>query len=304
MMELVVDGRHLLGEGIIWNERSGRLLWTDIERSELWSHDPASGAHERWPLPERLCSMALTDDDGRLLLALESGLAFFDMRAGELTPICAVEAHLPSTRLNDGRVDRQGRFVFGACNQAEDPKHPIGGFYRLNLDLSLERLPLGGVAIANSICFSPDGRTMYYSDTATGEIRCCDYDPESGAAANLRVFAPAGVAPGHPDGATVDAEGYLWNARWGGGQVVRFAPDGRIDRVLDLPAPQPTCVSFGGAGLDVLYVTTATVGLAPEALAAAPGSGGVFAHALEVRGLPEQRFGGAASHTEIDIDKR
>jgi L-arabinonolactonase len=307
MMELAVDGRHMLGEGIIWNERSGRLLWTDIESSELWSHDPASGLLERWPLPERLCSIALTGDDDRLLLALESGLAFFDLPAGELTRICAVEADLPTTRLNDGRVDRQGRFVFGVFNQAENPKLPIGGFYRLNRDLSLERLPLGDVAIANSICFSPDGRTMYYCDSATREIRCCDYDPADGApgsaaVANLRVFAPADAAPGDPDGSTIDAEGYLWNARWGGGQVVRFAPDGRVDRVLALATPQPTCVAFGGAGLDVIYVSSATVGLAPEVLAVAPGSGGVFAHKPGVRGLPEQRFGRADMDIETDID--
>lgn len=290
MMQLVVNGRHVLGEGIIWNPATHRLLWTDIDSCELWSHDPASGLLERWPLPERLCSMALTEDDGRLLLALESGLAFFDLPAGELTRICEVEADLPATRVNDGRVDRQGRFVFGAFNQADNPKHPIGGFYRLNRDLSLERLPLGGVAIANSICFSPDGRIMYYADSATREIRCCDYDPGSGAVANLRVFAAGEAAPGDPDGSTVDAEGYLWNARWGGGQVVRFAPDGRVDRVLALPAPQPTCVAFGGARLDVLYATSATVGLTREALATASGSGGVFAQALELRGLPEQRF--------------
>ena len=227
MMQLVVDGRNVLGEGIIWNERSGRLLWTDIESSELWSHDPGSGLLERWPLPERLCSMALTPDDGRLLLALASGLSFFDLATGELARICEVEAHLPGTRLNDGRVDRQGRFVFGVFNQAENPKAPIGGFYRLNRDLRLERLPLGDVAIANSICFSPDGRTMYYCDSATREIRCCDYDPaDGGGVANLRVFAPADAAPGDPDGSTVDAEGCLWNARWGGGQVVRFTPAG------------------------------------------------------------------------------
>ncbi|MFC5547581.1 SMP-30/gluconolactonase/LRE family protein [Massilia aerilata] len=292
MMKLAVDGRHVLGEGIIWNERTGRLLWTDIESSELWSHDPAGGALERWPLPERLCSMALTEDDGRLLLALASGLAFFDLRTGELTRICEVEAHLPTTRLNDGRVDRQGRYVFGAFNQANDPKHPIGGFYRLNRDLSLERLPLGGVAIANSICFSLDGRTMYYCDSGTGEIRCCDYDPgDAGGVARLRVFAPADAAPGDPDGSTIDAEGYLWNARWGGGQVVRFAPDGRVDRVLPLQAPQPTCLAFGGPRLDVLYVSSATQNMPAEALAAAPASGGVFAHALDLRGLPEQRFG-------------
>jgi L-arabinonolactonase len=291
MMELVVDGRHTLGEGIVWNERTGRLLWTDIESSELWSHDPQSGLLARWPLPERLCSMALTASDDRLLLGLASGLAFFDLAAGELTRICEVEPHLPSTRLNDGRVDRQGRFVFGMFNQDDNPKHPAGGFYRLDHDLRVVRLPLGGVAVANSICFSPDGRTMYYADSATREIRCCDYEPDGGAVSNLRVFAHAGAAPGDPDGSTIDAEGYLWSTRWGAGQVVRFAPDGSIDRVLALPAPQPTCPAFGGPGLDVLYVTTATVGLTPRQLEEGAGSGGVFAGAVGVRGLPEQRFG-------------
>jgi len=290
MMELVVDGRHVLGEGIIWDERTGRLFWTDIERSELWSHVPG-GALQRWPLPERLCSMALTRDDNRLLLGLASGLAFFDLGSGQLTHVCAIEADVPTTRLNDGRVDRQGRFVFGMFNQAENPKLPLGGFYRLNHDLSVERLPLGDVAIANSICFSPDGTTMYYADSATREIRCCDYDPVTGAVSNLRLFAAADAAPGDPDGSTIDADGYLWSTRWGAGQVVRFAPDGRVDRVVALPAQQPTCPAFGGPDLDVLYVTSATVGLPDDHLAAAPASGGVFAHRPGVRGLPEGRFG-------------
>lgn len=295
MMELVVDGRHVLGEGIVWDDRTERLFWTDIESSELWAHTPATGALQRWPLPERLCSLALTDDDNRLLLALASGLAFFDLAGGAIDRICDVEAHLPTTRLNDGRTDRQGRFVFGVFNQAEDPKHPIGGFYRLNLDLSLERLPLGDVAIANSICFSPDGRTMYYADSATREIRCCDYDPHTGAIANVREFVAAHAAPGDPDGSTIDADGYLWSTRWGAGQVVRFAPDGGIDRVLSLPAPQPTCPAFGGAALDTLYVTTAAVGLRAGQIADAPKSGGVFGLRLPVRGLPEARFAGRRS---------
>jgi L-arabinonolactonase len=292
MMQLVVDGRHTLGEGIVWDDRGGRLFWTDIEGGALWAHVPATGALQRWPLPERLCSLALTEDGGRLLLALASGLAFFDLESGELDRICDVEAHLPTTRLNDGRTDRQGRFVFGVFNQAENPKAAIGGFYRLNLDLTLKRLPLGDVAIANSICFSPDGGTMYYADSATREIRCCDYDADTGAVANLREFVPADAAPGDPDGSTIDADGYLWSTRWGAGQVVRFAPDGKVDRVLALPAPQPTCPAFGGPGLDVLFVTSATVGLGAGQLAEAPGSGGVFAQALPIRGLPEVRFAG------------
>lgn len=287
MMELVLDARNILGEGILWNERTSRLFWTDIESSQLWSHTPSTGATQRWPLPERLCSLALTADDGRLLLGLASGLAFFDLGTGTLEALHQVEAQLPGTRLNDGRVDRQGRFVFGMFNQADHPKHPIGGFYRLNRDLSLERLPLGDVAIANSICFSPDGATMYYADSATREIRCCDYDPATGAVDRLRVFAAADAAPGDPDGATIDADGCLWSARWGAGRVVRFAPDGRVDRILDVPAVQPTCLAFGGPGLDILYVTSASVGLRH----AGPDDGGLFARGLDVRGLPEQRFG-------------
>jgi L-arabinonolactonase len=295
MMELVVDAKNTLGEGIIWNDRTQRLFWTDIERRQLWSLRPnrgsMRGAVQQWPLPERLCCMALTGDDDRLLLGLASGLSFFDLVSGELTRICDIESDIPSTRLNDGRVDRQGRFVFGMYNQDENPKPPVGSFYRVDHDLSVERLPLGGVAIANSICFSPDGRTMYYCDSATGEIRCCDYDPDSGAVSNLRTFAAADAAPSGPDGSTVDAEGHVWNARWGAGKVVRFAPDGRVVQTLELPAAQPSCPAFGGAHLDVLYVTTAAVGLPPETLAAAPASGGLFAHRPGVRGLPEARFG-------------
>jgi L-arabinonolactonase len=290
MMEPVLDAHNTLGEGILWNDLTSRLFWTDIESSELWSLHPATGSVQRWPLPERLCSLALTRDDNRLLLGLASGLAFFDLASGTLERLHDVEAQLPTTRLNDGRVDRQGRFVFGMFNQAEIPKLPIGGFYRLNRDLSLERLPLGDVAIANSICFSPDGATMYYADSATREIRCCDYDPATGAIGRLRVFAAADAAAGDPDGSTIDADGYLWSARWGAGQVVRFAPDGRVDRILALPAMQPTCLAFGGPELDVLYVTSASVGLQD----ARPDDGGLFARGLDVRGLPEQRFGCAS----------
>lgn len=285
MMQMMVDGRNVLGECVLWCERSARVLWTDIEQSELYAWSPAAGLRS-WRLPERLCSFALTEEPSRLLVGLASGLAFFDLEQGGVTRICEVEAALPSTRLNDGRCDRQGRFVFGTFNQDENPKAPLGGFYRLNHDLSLERLPLGGVAIANSICFSPDGGTMYYADSATGEIRCCDYPSLSG----QRVFVAAGAVAGDPDGAVIDAEGCLWSARWGASQVARFTPDGRLERVVELPVPQPSCPAFGGAALDVLYASSARVGLSPQALAQAPQSGGLFAQPLNVRGLPEVRF--------------
>jgi L-arabinonolactonase len=183
-----------------------------------------------------------------------------------------------------------------ACSGAStlnegEGRAPIGGFYRLNCDLTLERLPLKSVVVANSSCFSTDGRTMYYCDSWDKAIRCCDYDPDSGAISNDRVFVALGDLPGEPDGSTVDADGFVWNALWGGGKIVRFAPDGSVDRTIDVPASQPTCLAFGGAGFDTLYVTSARDGLASAALETQPHAGGVFAMQLDgIRGLPEQRF--------------
>ena len=292
-MEHFLDNRHELGECVLWCERTGRLLWTDIPQATLWSYSPASGRSIKWHMPERLCSFALTGSDDCLLLALASGLAFFRFSTGEVTHIVDVEADIPATRINDGRCDRQGRFVFGMFNQEDSPKRALGGFYRLNTDLSLERLPLETAAIANSICFSPDGRRMYYADSVTREIRCCQYDPGSGATGASQVFVPADAAPGEPDGSCIDAEGCLWTTRWGAGQVMRFAPDGRLDRVLTLAAPQPSCPAFGGPDLSTLYVSSAWLGMTGGDRAAAPLSGAMYRHELDVRGLPESRFLGA-----------
>lgn len=290
MMQHFLDNRHELGECVLWCERTGRLLWTDIPAATLWSYSPASGRCSSWQIPERLCSFALTGSDDCLLLGLASGLAFFRFSTGRVERILEVEADIPVTRLNDGRCDRQGRFVFGMFNQEDGPKHALGGFYRLNTDLSLERLPLGNAAIANSICFSPDGRRMYYADSSTREIRHCQYDPRSGAIGASEVFVAADAAPGEPDGSCIDADGYLWTTRWGAGQLMRFAPDGRLDRVLTLAAPQPSCPAFGGPDLSTLYVTSAWLGMTAGDRAAAPLSGAMFSHALDVRGLPESRF--------------
>jgi L-arabinonolactonase len=292
MMEQILDNRHELGECVLWCERTGRLLWTDIPAAELWSYSPSSGRSMSWRMPERLCSFALTGIDDCLLLGLASGLAFFSFSTGEVRRIAEVEADIPATRLNDGRCDRQGRFVFGMFNQEDGPKRALGGFYRLNTDLSVERLPLANAAIANSICFSPDGRRMYYADSATREIRCCDYDPASGAIGASQVFVAADTAPGEPDGSCIDAEGYLWSTRWGAGQIMRFAPDGRLDRALALAAPQPSCPAFGGPNLSTLYVSSAWLGMTEGDRAAAPLSGGLFKGAPGVRGLPESRFAG------------
>ncbi|AON53279.1 SMP-30/gluconolactonase/LRE family protein [Herbaspirillum seropedicae] len=289
--QLLMDGHHELGEGVLWCDRSQSVFWTDIHASRLWNHDPQTGLTRSWGMPERLCCYAFTADPQQLLIGLESRLAFFNLSTGTIAPICRIEDDLPSTRLNDGRCDRQGRFVFGTLN--EDPgRAPIASFYRLNTDLTLERLSLPSIAISNSICFSLDGKLMYHCDSMAGKVMVCDYDTASGAVSGQRVFADV-AQPGGPDGSTIDAEGYLWNAQWGGARVVRYAPDGRIDRVVAIPTSQPSCVAFGGAQFDTLYVTTAHEGMSAEQRAADPQAGALFAVALaDVRGLPEVRFAG------------
>lgn len=286
MLELIADVENQLGECVLWCERSGRILWTDILGNTLYARDVATGNTSTWPMPEPLASFALTGNDDRLLLGLASQLAFFDFSSGAVTPICEVEAGL-TTRLNDGRCDRQGRFVFATFNQVE-PRERIGGYYRLGADLMLERLPLPSCAIGNSICFSPDGATMYYCNSPDRAIRCCDYDPVTGAIGNDRVFAELDGKAGEPDGSCIDAEGYLWNAQWGASRVVRYAPNGTVERVIESPALQPSCVAIGGAEMDVLYVSSARVGISEPAVH----DGALFQMKLaDVRGLPESRFG-------------
>ena len=289
---LAFDARNQLGEGVVWCERTQRVWWTDIQCATLWSYLPATGESQARAMPERLASFALTRRDDTLLLGLESRLAFYNVVTGAMHTVCEVEPELHTTRLNDGRCDRFGNFVFGTVNE-ESRRERIAGFYRLHADLRLERLPLDGVAIANSICFSPDGSRMYYCDTMAGVIRCCDYGPGADDLRNDRVFVDLRGDRGSPDGSAVDSRGGVWNAQWGGARVVRYAPDGSVDRVVEVPVSQPSCVCFGGERLDRLFITTARDELSPDVLELESLAGGLFyADVPDVRGLPECRFSG------------
>ena len=287
---LLVDAKCTLGEGATWCSRSGRFYWIDIEGAKLWRHDPSDGSSTFWCMPERLATFALCANPHYLLLGLATHLAFFDLATGETERIVDVEPGL-NTRVNDGRCDRQGRFVFGTKDEGS-PLRAVGGFYRLNHDLLLERLPLPAPAISNSIAFSPDGATMYYCDSPTREIRACDYGAD-GSIANDRVFTTLTDASGEPDGSTVDRDGGLWNAQWGGGRVVRYGVEGVETARVTVPTVQPSCVALGGAQLGTLYITSARTGLDATALAGDPRAGGVFVAVPGQRGLPEAVFQGA-----------
>ena len=283
-MNLIIDAGNVLGECAIWCDRKQCLWWTDILGRALWRFSPSNGVSQTWEMPERLASFALTHNDDRLLLGLESRLAWFNLEDKQILTIAEVEPDKAEVRVNDGRCDRQGRFVFGTMNEAAG-RAPIGSFFRLGHDLRLEQLPLAPVAIANSICFSPDGQIMYFCDSLSGVIRCCDYGEQISGEREFAVLPPG---CGEPDGSLIDADGFLWNAEWGAGRVVRYRPDGSIERAIGVPVSQPTCPAFGGPELDELFVTSALVDL----MVAEPYAGGVFSmRVTDAVGVPESRFG-------------
>lgn len=289
-MEPISTSRHALGEGVVWDDRLGVLRWTDILASKLWQYDPVSGEIRHWDLPSRLGCFALTQDPDLLLMALEKQLVRFDLRNGAIEPLAPIEPELAATRSNDGRCDRQGNFVFGTIN--EHGSERIASFYRYSASGQLMQLALPKAAITNSICFSPDGGTLYFCDTPTRRIMACDYDAATGDVDRIHVFAEVPTQFGTPDGSTVDSDGFLWNAEWGASRVVRYAPDGRVDCVIEMPVSQPSCVSFMGTQRDRLAVTTAYADLDPGDIARQPLHGAVFTVTPpRGRGLPESRYG-------------
>jgi L-arabinonolactonase len=284
---LAVDCRCVLGEGVLWCPRREVLWWTDIESSRLWMHSPEKQQTRYWSLPDRLGCFALCAS-GKLLLGLAKGLYLADVDfdssdLSKLTLLAPVEPDDPHTRINDGRCDRAGNFVFGTLNEQH---HPTGSFYQYS-ERGLRRLNLGGVAVPNSICFSLDGGTLYYCDSVQPRILCCDYDAQSARTQRSRVFVTLSEEGSCADGSTIDADGFLWNAQWGGARVVRYSPRGEIDRVVHLPAKNPACIAFGGHELDQLYVSTARECLSAEELAKLPESGGIYRWMSPIKGLPE-----------------
>jgi sugar lactone lactonase YvrE len=277
-----------LGESPSWLAREQCLYWVDLRAPALRRLDPASGAVESWAMPD-LIGAVVGRCSGGLVVAVRHALLGFDPCDGGLAPIANVEDGPPDNRLNDAKCDPAGRIFCGSM--WDFGLHTTGGLYRVDAAGAVTRMR-SAVTVANAIAFAPDGRTLYFTDTRLGAIEQADYDPATGEIGPWRLFAAADAAPGRPDGATVDAGGYLWNARYQGGCLARFAPDGRLDRLIELPVSQPTSCTFGGPDLRTLYVTTARQKLSAEALAAEPLAGTLLALDTGVAGLVEPLFAG------------
>lgn len=288
-IEIVADLKTTLGEGPLWDVEQQRLYWLDSFDGRILRCTADGRELRAWDVGQKIGSMALRRAGDRALVALQGGIHDLDLASGELTLIHAPEPDLPHNRLNDGKVDRQGRFVFGSMDTLEESAS--GRLYRLDPDLSLHVLD-EGIICSNGPCWSPDGSTLYFTDTWTGEQWTYAYDTATGTVGERRTRNRIDTAGGGAaDGATVDAEGYLWQALVYAGQLVRYTPDGQVDRIIEMPVKKVTSVMFGGPELDVLYVTS----MARPPLPRFPGDGqlrgALFAiHDLGVRGIAERRF--------------
>ena len=289
-IEVVVDVKTTLGEGPLWDAEQERLYWIDVFDGRVFRATAAGGEIRCWDVPQKIGSLALRKDGGGAVVALARGFHLLDFKSGDVERIVDPEPDKLNNRLNDGKVDRRGRFVAGSMDTMEEG--PNGALYRLDPDFSLRKLD-DKITVSNGPCWSPDGATFYFADSGAGEIWAYDYEQSTGAVSNRRTFVRVDRSRGGTaDGATVDAEGCLWNALVYDGRLVRYDPSGRIDRVIDMPVKKITSVMFGGPKLDILFVTS----MAKPPLPRFPGDGrlrgSLFAiYDLGIKGLPEPRFG-------------
>jgi sugar lactone lactonase YvrE len=289
-IEVLIDVKTILGEGPLWDVDEQRLYFIDSFGCNVFRCTAAGGEVRAWDVPSKIGSMALRKQGGAVV-SLADGFHFLDFDSGEVELIVDPEPDKANNRINDGKVDKRGRFVAGSMDTMEDG--PNGALYRLDPDLSLHTLDTD-IIVSNGPCWSPDGKTFYFADTWSGEIWAYDYDLKTGNVANKRTFCKIDTSTGGAaDGATVDAEGCLWSAQVYDGKVIRYTPDGSVERVIEMPVKKVTSCMFGGPNMDILYVTS----MAKPPLPRFPGDGvlrgSLFAiYDLGIKGVPEPRFAG------------
>ncbi|MBM7568346.1 SMP-30/gluconolactonase/LRE family protein [Paenibacillus sacheonensis] len=291
--ELLLDAKAILAEGPHWNANQNKLYWVDIQGLSFGRLDLASGRNEQFPIGKTVGAVVSDAVDGEIVyLATRDGFERYDCRTGGLTGVADPEADKPANRFNDGKCDAAGRFWAGTMEDAE--ANVSGALYVLDNDLSCRKTH-ENVGVSNGIAWNADETEMYYIDSMKGTVTAFDYDASSGSIAAPRIIIDFAGEQGAPDGMTIDAEGMLWIAHWGGWQVSRWNPrTGEKLGGVYVPAAKATSCTFGGDELDVMYITTARIGLTAEQLEEQPHSGGIFVCRPGVTGTPTHAFRGAA----------
>ena len=278
-LELIADYQCVTGEGPLWHPDEGRLYWLDIPKGRMFRYDPSTGKHEQVYEGEPVGGFTIQADGALLLFGARGSVRTW--REGKLTTVVEELPDERSSRFNDVIADPAGRVY---CGTMPTPDR-LGRLYRLDADGRITRL-LDGIGCSNGMGFTPDRKRMYYTDSTKREIYLFDYDQETGALTNQRLFVRTPEGEGIPDGMTVDAEGCVWSARWDGSCLVRYTPDGREAGRVTFPAKQVSCPTFGGADYGDLYVTTAG---GHDKAKNGPGAGSLYRLRPGVKGVPEFR---------------
>lgn len=288
-VELALDARVLLGEGPSWNEATGQLYWVDIEGNGVHLFDPATGRDRLIDLGQ-MVGCVVPRRSGGVMLALQHGFHSLDLETEALELIVDPEADLPDNRFNDGKCDSAGRFWAGTTRIKHD--QPAGSLYCLDRDLKCRRR-VENVWISNGLAWSLDDRTMYFIDSPTQQVVAYDFDAETGTIDRPRTVIEVPASMGGPDGMTIDEEGMLWIALWDGWRVTRWNPlTGKLIGEIPMPVARPTSCVFAGAGMDELYITSASTRMPAEELARQPLAGGLFRCRPGVKGAPTHAFAG------------
>lgn len=284
----VIPGSAFLGEGPHWSARDGKLYYVDILAPAVHVGDVDKGASTIVPLPE-LVGFVIPRTRGGFIAAMHGEIRGIDLPSGATTTLAHPEADRPGNRFNDGKCDRKGRLWAGTL--AIDASADQGRLWRYDADGRATEMDRG-FHVSNGLGWSPDDKTFYFTDTAKQTIYAYDFDLDSGEIANRRVFVTVPEKEGKPDGLTVDAQGFVWSVHWDGWCVTRYDPQGKVDRVINLPVPRPTSAVFGGPDLQTLFVTSARIRLSAAQLVDAPLSGSVFAIDTGIKGLSDPMFAG------------
>jgi sugar lactone lactonase YvrE len=288
---LLVDSRNIVGESPLWHPEEGSLYWTDVNGFTVQRFILDSGRRDCWRFGEPVCTLSLTSDPERLLVALGSRVILWRPSNDERVNFASPEPNWPYNRLNDGATDPNGVFWVGSMRNnvganGEDVEvsGKSGSLYRVMPDGSVS-VQDTGFGITNTLAWSPDRKTFYCGCSPSNVIYAYDFEAADSSISNRRPFI-VGVEPGLPDGSAMDEEGYLWNCRFFGACILRFNPAGQVDRIVEMPVSNITNCTFGGDSLDTLFITTASL----HAKGGEVGAGGVFEIAAGVRGLPGERF--------------
>ncbi len=279
-IEILWQGPTALGEGPVWHAEEQALYWVDIVEQYIHRMNYVTSDYSNWKMPSAVGAIAPRQKGG-LIAGIGNEICFVDTAEGTVTSQAKTKDDL---RLNDGKCDRQGRFWVGSMNLDE----PSAKLYRFDTNGKLKVMQ-EGVYISNGLAWSLDNTIFYYTDSMVRKIYAYDFDEGTGDISNRRVFVETPEGEGMPDGLTIDSEGFIWSAQWDGGKVVRYAPDGSIDREIKMPVQRPTSCAFGGPDLNVLFVTSCSRGFdEPEKLPSPAGA--VFAIDVGVTGVLESEY--------------